>query len=187
MTFTWTDERCDKLRGLWADGLSASQVANTMGCGSRSAVIGKVHRLHLPPRRTLEASPRANSSAAKRHKPHKPQVARLTNHGNRFDVTIVNKPTPLPEPEIDDVLIPIEQRKQLLELEGCHCRWPVGEPGKPGFFFCGSPTADMNNDLKRARATPYCRPHAARAKGKPHRYDGAERHTSFQVFNGKHA
>ena len=181
--FNWTDERCDELRQHWADGLSASQVAIEMGCVSRSAVIGKVHRLHLPVRRTLQASPNAWSPAAKRHKP-KPKVARLTNHGNRFDVTMVNEPEPLPEPAVDDNLIPVEQRiTSVLALEACHCRWPVGDPGKPGFFYCGSPTADMSRDP----AVPYCAAHRKRAKGKPHRYDGAERHTSFKMISGKYA
>jgi hypothetical protein len=46
----WTDERVEKLKKLWADGLSASQIAAQLGGVSRNAVIGKVHRLNLPGR-----------------------------------------------------------------------------------------------------------------------------------------
>jgi len=33
--------------------------------------------------------------------------------------------------------IPSEQRRTLLQLTRSTCRWPVGDPGKPDFFFCG--------------------------------------------------
>ncbi|MEM0907525.1 MAG: GcrA family cell cycle regulator, partial [Pseudomonadota bacterium] len=44
---SWTDERIEELRKLWADGLSASQIADSLGGVSRNAVIGKIHRLGL--------------------------------------------------------------------------------------------------------------------------------------------
>ncbi len=46
----WTDERVELLRKLWAEGLSASQIAAQLGGVSRNAVIGKVHRLKLSSR-----------------------------------------------------------------------------------------------------------------------------------------
>ena len=48
----WTDERVEMLKKLWADGLSASQIARKMGGVTRNAVIGKVHRLGLSGRAT---------------------------------------------------------------------------------------------------------------------------------------
>ena len=42
---SWTDERVELLKKLWADGLSASQIAGELGGITRNAVIGKVHRL----------------------------------------------------------------------------------------------------------------------------------------------
>ena len=48
MNMQWTDERVEKLKRLWAEGLSASQIAGELGNGiTRNAVIGKVHRLGL--------------------------------------------------------------------------------------------------------------------------------------------
>ena len=41
----WTDERVELLKKLWAEGLSASQIAGRLGGVTRNAVIGKVHRL----------------------------------------------------------------------------------------------------------------------------------------------
>ena len=48
----WTDERVELLKKLWADGLSASQIATKLGEVTRNAVIGKVHRLGLAGRAT---------------------------------------------------------------------------------------------------------------------------------------
>jgi GcrA cell cycle regulator len=59
--------------------------------------------------------------------------------------------------EAADKLIPVEQRKQLLDLENCHCRWGVGDPTKEEFFFCGAPDADLRASI------PYCLEHAARS------------------------
>mgnify|MGYP000890834825 CR=1 FL=1 len=36
----WTDERVELLKKLWAEGLSASQIATQLGGVSRNAVIG---------------------------------------------------------------------------------------------------------------------------------------------------
>lgn len=47
---SWTDERIDTLRTLWENGLTASQIAETLGGVSRNAVIGKAHRLGLKSR-----------------------------------------------------------------------------------------------------------------------------------------
>nr|WP_083332434.1 GcrA family cell cycle regulator [Hyphomonas sp. Mor2] len=35
-------------------------------------------------------------------------------------------------------------------LRDSHCKWPVGEPGKAGFHFCGKPSVE---------GSPYCEAH----------------------------
>lgn len=45
----WTDSKQVRLVQLWAEGLSAREIATRLAV-SRSAVIGKAHRLGLPPR-----------------------------------------------------------------------------------------------------------------------------------------
>jgi GcrA cell cycle regulator len=42
-------------------------------------------------------------------------------------------------------------RVSILELTEATCRWPLGDPGKDGFGYCGSQT---KNEL------PYCPYHA---------------------------
>jgi len=47
---SWTDERIDRLKAMWAEGSTASQIAEELGGVSRNAVIGKAHRLGLESR-----------------------------------------------------------------------------------------------------------------------------------------
>ncbi len=44
---SWTEERVEILKKLWAEGKSASQIAKELGGVTRNAVIGKIHRLGL--------------------------------------------------------------------------------------------------------------------------------------------
>jgi GcrA cell cycle regulator len=44
----WTDDRIGRLKILWIEGRTAEQIARILGAGiTRSAVLGKVHRLGL--------------------------------------------------------------------------------------------------------------------------------------------
>lgn len=47
---SWTDERIDRLKAMWAEGKTASVIAEELGGVSRNAVIGKAHRLGLDSR-----------------------------------------------------------------------------------------------------------------------------------------
>ena len=53
---SWTEERVDTLKNMWAEGKSASQIAKELGGVTRNAVIGKVHRLGLSNRTGTAAS-----------------------------------------------------------------------------------------------------------------------------------
>jgi GcrA cell cycle regulator len=55
------------------------------------------------------------------------------------------------EPELIDNIIPMQQRRTILELTENTCRWPVGDPGSPDFFFCGGNTVN---------SLPYCSHHS---------------------------
>jgi GcrA cell cycle regulator len=47
---SWTEERIERLKALWTQGITASQIADDLGGVSRNAVIGKAHRLGLQAR-----------------------------------------------------------------------------------------------------------------------------------------
>jgi GcrA cell cycle regulator len=111
----WTDERCEVLRQLWAEGLSASVIAEQLGA-TRSGVLGKVMRLGLAPRKSTEFKPG----------PPRPKAVRTR-------AVILPSPAP-PEPEKK----PHMRRLQLLQLTERHCRWPIGDPHRHPFYFCAA-------------------------------------------------
>ena len=47
---SWTEERIERLKKMWSNGATASQIADELGGVSRNAVIGKAHRLGLDAR-----------------------------------------------------------------------------------------------------------------------------------------
>ena len=55
------------------------------------------------------------------------------------------------EPELLDNVIPIGQRRTILELTEDTCRWPIGDPGSADFFFCGG---------QSLTSLPYCAYHS---------------------------
>ena len=75
---SWTEERVETLKRMWAEGQSASQIAKELGGVTRNAVIGKVHRLGLSNRAggtqsATTAKPAAKEKPAKAAaKPAKP-------------------------------------------------------------------------------------------------------------------
>lgn len=162
----WNDERVERLKRLWAEGLSASQIAAQLGGVSRNAVIGKVHRLNLPGRvkaggntaqpRTQKrptASPRpstfnARSTAAPQSAAARPITRAAGSAASRDEIEIgpvetVAAPT--------SGVVPMARRLALTELTERTCKWPVGDPLKEDFHFCGAECGD---------SSPYCKYHA---------------------------
>jgi GcrA cell cycle regulator len=149
----WTDERVELLKKLWADGLSASQIAAELGGISRNSVIGKVHRLGLAGRAKSPAAaamprprkPRAQGAAMMR-------MARPAIRGNTVLAALHAFETEVePEPQVGENVVPIGQRCSILELGEGKCRWPIGDPSAPDFFFCGGKTIE---------GLPYCGYHS---------------------------
>jgi len=73
---SWTDERIERLKQLWSQGVTASQIADELGGVSRNAVIGKAHRLGLQsrpspvkPNEVEAAAPAAEKPQAERKVP----------------------------------------------------------------------------------------------------------------------
>ena len=129
----WTDERVELLKKLWADGLSASQIAAQLGGVTRNAVIGKVHRLGL--------SGRAKSPSNGSPRPRKPRSASMRPR-LRFNGNTALAPHYESELDLDPLanIVPMGPRVSILELTEATCRWPIGDPGTEGFAYCGSQT-----------------------------------------------
>jgi GcrA cell cycle regulator len=181
---SWTDERIERLKKMWHEGATASQIADELGGVSRNAVIGKAHRLGLEQRpspvkpgdekevkKAAPAAPPAKAAAPKSetaapakvpsatpapsdpHPAHRPSGARISAHDLQYrsigpggfvrqgpgDQQAPIPPAPprrlvpaKPSPEVAD-------KTSLLELNDRICKWPIGHPGEPDFYFCGEP------------------------------------------------
>ena len=87
---SWTEERIDRLKKMWHDGSTASQIADELGGVSRNAVIGKAHRLGLEARPSPvrageeKDSPRkaAKAAAAKAPRPSRADSSAAAPHAD---------------------------------------------------------------------------------------------------------
>ncbi|HMN36868.1 MAG TPA: GcrA family cell cycle regulator [Hyphomicrobium sp.] len=151
---SWTDERVELLKKLWGEGLSASQIAGRLGSVTRNAVIGKVHRLGLSGRATTSrmktVRPRSRMANAKRAAA-KPRFAQIGNPAVRALYPTDAEPA---LPAVEELVIPVAERKTIQTLTECSCRWPIGDPQMPDFHFCGK---------AKVSGLPYCEFHARRA------------------------
>lgn len=101
---SWTDERVETLKRMWAEGLSASQIAKDLGGVTRNAVIGKVHRLGLSNRTEggeapAAAAPAAEQQASAPASGAAPSTARgkaAANRPSRPDAAAANPGRPAP-------------------------------------------------------------------------------------------
>lgn len=135
----WTDERVEKLKRLWAEGLSASQIATQLGGVSRNAVIGKAHRLNLAVR-SKAGRPRASGTS--RAPRTKPAVSPPTSSSGLVCAPYVAEAqAPTPSRAVSTV-VPTFLRLTLTDLNEHTCKWPVGDPLKDDFFFCGVGTEE---------------------------------------------
>lgn len=153
----WDEDRVARLRELLMLGKTASQIAYALGGKiTRSAVIGKVHRLGLALNVETKTArdrklDRARSSG-KRRAAKQPPAVRLI----------------VPEPMPVDCAIDVA-RKPLSDLDPGDCKFPVGHPGEPGFGFCAS---------GRVEGLPYCAEHAARCFVVPNNLKSRSKDTS---------
>jgi len=137
----WTEDRDALARAGWERGTSATKIAAQLGYGcSRNAVIGRAHRMGWRSPNTIIVDPAKTRRARARTATRFQQV--------KLRAAIPTKPLPTPPVEDEFDGLP---RKALMALTSTDCRWPIGDPGQPGFGFCGR-YADP--------AIPYCAYHA---------------------------
>jgi GcrA cell cycle regulator len=181
---SWTEERIERLKKMWHDGATASQIADELGGVSRNAVIGKAHRLGLEqrpspvkpgeekehktaapapasaPAKAGAAAPRAEApkaaapaAAPSAAQPQAPARRQLTSQelqyrsigpGGFIRQGPGEQQAPIP-PAPPRRLVPakpspeVADKTSLLELNDRICKWPIGHPGEPDFYFCGEP------------------------------------------------
>ena len=176
---SWTEERVETLKAMWAEGKSASQIAKELGGVTRNAVIGKVHRLGLSnrnqPAKTTEEAPAAAPAAEPKARPAPKEAPPVSDPAPAAEA----EPAPAREPVQRKAVVPAgqplppqpsqseiseEQRKNLRDLEKRArkltllqltertCKWPIGDPATEEFWFCGHPAQP---------GKPYCETHVS--------------------------
>lgn len=114
----WTQDNVDRLKTLWREGKTADQIARDLANGiSRSAVLGKVHRMGLSSGRAVAT---VKSDVRPKAAPTRPIA---------------------PAPFEDPVPSPERGLTTLGSVRRCECRWPFGDPGSAAFSLCGRPVA----------------------------------------------
>ncbi len=179
---SWTEERVDKLKELWNEGMSASQIAKVLGGVTRNAVIGKVHRLGLSNRGAAAPGGETEAKAAEPAKPKAAKAAKPAAAAKAAPTAAAQQaqpPAPAPTtrrtaPVIRDATQPrapgaptpeeeaaratlaeiekFAKRVSLLDLTERTCKWPIGDPTDDDFAFCGLPCVP---------GKPYCENHVA--------------------------
>ena len=147
----WTPEREQVLRALWCVGKSGSEVAAAIGCGlTRSAVMGKIHRLGIQRSPEVAAASRLGKTTNKPPKPlkiSKPSKVRV-REANERRKTYRQEAASLAAVNVSSI-----PPKTLIDLGCKECRWPVSTPKEgQGYqtLFC----ADVALNGK-----PYCAAH----------------------------
>lgn len=127
----WDEERISILTKLWAQGISAGNIAVKFSA-TRSAIIGKIHRLGLP-------TPNAKQKRIRTERDPQKRIVRHNTHFVEASAASVALPV-LSMPNGHN--ISTAQRCTLLQLTSGVCKWPFGEPQTPNFFFCGGVAVD---------------------------------------------
>jgi GcrA cell cycle regulator len=184
----WTTHEDERLRSMWSDRtLSAAEIGRRMGRGKNS-IIGRAHRLRLPPRPAVvpaaavrvAAARRANSmdgAARKRAARNSIATAEAScRHGGE------GGGVPLPGAAAHDCEGSARPPRAAAGTGACArplppalphgvtptaaragiswCRWPMwGDRERPTHRYCGAPVSLRPDGVPR----PYCAAHAALA------------------------
>ena len=119
---SWNEEKVAKLKELWGNGSTASQIAQIIGGISRNAVIGKANRLNL------SSKIKAKNITQNQNFQNSTEVGgtkQRRGKKSKFQSLIIEKDF---EPE---------NPKKLEELDENSCKWPIGHPEEDKFYFCG--------------------------------------------------
>ena len=132
MADVWPKEDTELLTLKWSEGFSGGQISKGVfeGKYTRNAIIGKVHRLGLPPRLVTVRAAR-------------PSRARVRPKRASRRVAVKQFSPPLPTPIIVRRLPATPAKPTIwktgMELEPHDCRWIYGDPQEDGveYRYCG--------------------------------------------------
>jgi GcrA cell cycle regulator len=164
----WTEELIARLRSLWDEGHSTAEIGRILGI-SKNAVVGKAHRLNLPARPSpIRREPSSEPRRPRRHA-RGPTLPPLSAAVSDNSVRSASGSAVLPMAANPFAGVPADLGGATASPVASHtispgvgaparpyarrisCCWPLGEPGTPGFHFCGA---------EAVPGKPYCVSHA---------------------------
>lgn len=124
---TWTDERVETLKKLWAEGYSCSLISSRLPGFSRNAIIGKVHRMGLP----LRGHDKVRS---------RQPVFRKPKRKREIGMVVVKIETPTWK----SIPMPTERDRPatlytLMDRPDNGCMYFYGDPRQDARGYCGKP------------------------------------------------
>jgi len=143
----WLEAKIEQLRTLWAiTAMSTAAIGRKMHI-SKSAVVGKAHRLNLPPRKSPILSGETSGIPPRVVAPRRVKGPTLpplptSDASSLHLVAALAAPAPPPPAQLER---PDSESRFA-------CRWPIGEPGTQHFEFCGEHIGTNRN---------YCAEHHA--------------------------
>ncbi len=160
---SWSPTRIGLLRALWDEGLSTSAIGQRLQI-TKNAVIGKAHRLQLPPRSSPIRPSQTDGLATKpapRSRAPQPVPVRQVPVIPMEPITRATVPErapsldPEPQPGLTTAALDdVHPGPMPRSGHRRSCAWPLGDPGTAGFRFCGEDAVPMR---------PYCEQHCCRA------------------------
>jgi GcrA cell cycle regulator len=144
---TWNEKNVSLLRQLWAEGHSGEKIARTIGGFTRSAIMGKIHRMGLPTRRSA-----AEAARRKRHgsvtRPSRTQQPLYEQQSKGLPAAIAE-------------VMPPEGGVHILDLTSNHCRAVIGKGDDGLQRYCGAPKRRDIEFRDRLAHSAYCAAHSA--------------------------
>jgi GcrA cell cycle regulator len=160
----WNEELIGRLVALWGEGHSTAEIGRRLNV-TKNAVVGKAHRLDLPPRPSpiRRDGPRLSSRPSAPRRVIGPTLPPLAT---TLAPALVAA-TPLPARSFGSAVLPAVARQPAPEPVAIKppapravsgyiprpmaCCWPTGEPGTKSFHFC---------EAEAVPGKPYCAAHA---------------------------
>lgn len=148
-------EIVEAIRNLYLEGKSYTEIANTLGI-SHGSVSGLIHRKKITRADSFRAENvrRAAQSRAPRLKAAAPAPKpKFVAVASSDDTRVLM----VPEAEVEkftareaEPTVLTAADDPVVKLRALNCKWPIGNPGKPGFRFCCA---------IKLGAGPYCPEH----------------------------
>ena len=126
---TWTPQRTETLKRMWADGASCADIGRVVG-KSRNAISGKIHRLGLSGRFTPSFPVKDKTRVSRRtEQPHSAKKGKKA-------ARVAKTPKPAPVDATEAIAFDDLQENQCRYFIGdghTHC---CGKPTKDGSSYC---------------------------------------------------